>query len=264
MCLILIARDCHPRYRLILAANRDEFHDRPTTPAAFWPQAPGVLAGRDLRGGGTWLGVTRSGRLAAVTNYRDPSSLRADAPSRGALVSDFLTGRSGSRQYLTALAKKGGDYNGFNLVVWDGDALCWYANRGTPMETVPPGIHGISNALLNTDWPKVDLGTRLMKRWIDSSERPDIEAGFALLGDRTPASDHRLPRTGVGLAWERLLSPMFITNPVYGTRASTLVLVNRSGGIELAERSFGPDGKPAGPDSDRRFSFTVETGATDR
>lgn len=261
MCLILIARDCHPRYRLILAANRDEFHDRPTTPAAFWTHAPQVLAGRDLRGGGTWLGVTRGGRLAAVTNYRDPASLRADAPSRGALVSDFLTGSSDGRGYLTALARKGGDYNGFNLVVWDGDALAWYANRGPGIETVPPGIHGISNALLDTDWPKVDLGMHLMKRWIDSSDRPDTESGFALLGDRTPASDHRLPKTGVGLEWERLLSPMFVTSPVYGTRASTLVLVDRKGGIELAERSFGPDGKPAGPD--RRFSFTVETESSD-
>ena len=259
MCLILIANNCHPRYRLILAANRDEFHDRPTAPAAFWPHAPGVLAGRDLRGGGTWMGVTRSGRLAAVTNYRDPASQRTDAPSRGALVSDFLTGSGNGRGYVAALSKKANAYNGFNLVVWDGDELLWFANRGPGMETVPPGIHGISNALLDTDWPKVDLGMGLMKRWIDSSDRPDTEAGLAMLGDRTPASDHRLPRTGVGIEWERLLSPMFITSPVYGTRASTLVLVDRRGGIELVERSFGPDGKPTGPDSDRRFAFTVET-----
>lgn len=258
MCLILVAYDCHPRYRLILAANRDEFHQRPTAPAHFWNDAHQVLAGRDLQGGGTWMGVTRQGRLAAVTNFRDPSSLREGAPSRGALVIDFLLETCSGKAYLAALEKRANAYNGFNLVVWDGSDLCWYANRGTGIETMPPGIHGISNALLDTDWPKVELGMRRMKRWIDAAEDPDLEAGFEMLADRTPASDHRLPNTGVGLAWERLLSPMFITSPHYGTRASTLVLMDRAGGIRLAERNFGPDGNPAGPNATRVFSFSVD------
>lgn len=259
MCLILFAHDCHPRYRLVLAANRDEFHERPAAATEFWKDAPRVLAGRDLTAGGTWMGVTRQGRLAAVTNFRDPASIRADAPSRGALVTDFLTGSQDSRSYLDAVQAVGSHYNGFNLLVWDGHGLFWYSNRGPGIQKVAPGIHGISNALLDTDWPKVERGMNRMKRWIESDLRPDPEEGFSLLGDRTPASDHRLPNTGVGLAWERMLSSIFIVSPVYGTRASTLVMVDREGGVEMIERSFGPDGDPAGPNATRQYSFTIDT-----
>jgi uncharacterized protein with NRDE domain len=258
MCLILFAGNHPPEYRLILAANRDEFYERPTAPAGFWPDCPEILAGKDLQGGGTWLGVSRSGRLAAVTNYRDPASLKSDAPSRGALVSDFLTGRQDARQYLGALRDNGRDYNGFNLIVFDGTDLCWYSNRGHDMETVPAGIHGVSNALLDTDWPKVEKGMRAMKQWVESPGGPDPEAGFRLLSDARPASDHRLPRTGVGLEWERILSPIFIASPVYGTRASTIVAIRRDGRVSFVERGFGPNGPLDGPGKERRFEFAIE------
>lgn len=241
MCLILLAYRTHPDYELVVAANRDEYHDRPTARAAFWEEVPQVLAGRDLRKGGTWLGITRTGRIAALTNYRDPASSRQGAPSRGRLVSDFLLGQESAEGYLKAVAEKGGLYNGFNLLVGDRDDLWWYSNRGPGPLKVPAGVHGLSNHLLDTPWPKVSRGQAALAQGL-SKRGIALEQGLlGLLQDRTPAHDPDLPETGVGPAWERILSPIFIARPAYGTRSSTVLLVSRAGAVTFVEKTHKGD-----------------------
>ena len=164
MCLLLLALHSHPDYKLVIAANRDEYYERPTATAAFWEDAPGLLAGRDLRAGGTWLGITTEGRIAAITNFRAPGSEKSRAPSRGNLVSDFLLGRDSPGDYLSGLEKQAHQYNGFNLIVGRTDELYWYSNRGGQSRSLSPGIYGVSNSLLDTPWPKVTQGKLAMKR----------------------------------------------------------------------------------------------------
>ncbi len=238
MCLILMAYECHPAYRLILAANRDEFFSRPTAPAAFWTDAPQVLAGKDLKEGGTWLGITRDGRLAAITNYRDPSSYRQYRPSRGRLVSDFLLGTMPTAAYLDMLRSKGDDYNGFNLIFGTTEGLCYFSNRANLSSGITPGTYGLSNHLLDTPWPKVSRGKAALARLI--APGGDIATGdlFAILADRRPAPDHLLPDTGVGIERERLLSPLFISSPAYGTRSSTIILIDWNNRVTFTERTF--------------------------
>ncbi len=242
MCLILFAWRNHPRYDLIVAANRDEFHERPSAAAEPWEEAPHVLAGRDLRGGGTWLGITTGGRFAAVTNYRDPASLKTGAPSRGALVSEFLLGSEPPATYLDRIAPSADRYNGFSLLVGNGDALHYYSNRGRRQE-LKAGLYGLSNRLLDTDWQKVTEGKRDLAGALAETD-PDVEDIFQVLEDRRPATDDRLPDTGVGTEWERLLSSRFIASPQYGTRSSTVVLVGRNGRTRFVERSFDAQGQP--------------------
>lgn len=242
MCLILFAWRHHPRYDLIVAANRDEFHERPSAAAEPWQEAPHVLAGRDLRGGGTWLGVSTRGRFAAVTNYRDPASLKTGAPSRGGLVSAFLLGAEPPGAYLDRLAPSADRFNGFSLLVGDGDSLHYYSNRGR-REELKPGLYGLSNRLLDTDWQKVAEGKQAFAAALSAGD-PDVEDIFRVLADRRPADDDRLPDTGVGTEWERLLSSRFIMSPVYGTRSSTAVLMGRSGRVRFVERSFDAQGRP--------------------
>ena len=256
MCLILFAWKTHPAYPLILAANRDEFTERPSAPAAFWDDAPDLLAGRDLKAGGTWLGITRSGRLAAVTNYRDPASLKKEAPSRGQLVSDYLRGGESPEEYLQRLAPRAGRYNGFSLLVGDRSKLLCYSNRGE-MVRPEPGIHGMSNRLLDTPWPKVAEGKKALSALLQAEKGVPPEALFSLLADRTPPPDDRLPDTGVGLAWERLLSPLFIESPAYGTRSSTVLLIDRNGGVNFIERVFNG---AADPWMTARFAFRIGNG----
>lgn len=228
MCIILLAVNSHPRYKLILAANRDEYYDRPTARAAFWEEAPEVIAGRDLQGGGTWLGLTRTGRICAVTNYRDPASRREDARSRGLLVSRFLLGRQTARDYLAAVLREGDTYNGFNLIAGTGEDLYWASNRSDQgVHRIGRGVHGLSNHLLDTPWPKVVRGKAGMERILTQHDASLEEALFALLRDQSKAPDSELPDTGVGVEWERVLSPLFIRSPRYGTRSSTLLLVDR-------------------------------------
>jgi len=244
MCLILFAYRAHPEYRLVLAANRDEFHDRPSAPAGFWSDAPNVLAGRDLRSGGSWLGITRTGRFAAVTNYRDPRELlapRSDAPSRGELVSSFLRGSDSPVAYLAALAGRAGAYHGFNLLVGDRESLYWFSNRaGAAPRRLQPGIYGLSNHLLDTPWPKVVRGREALRDALAAAAPLDEEPLFRLLADRAAAADQELPDTGVGIERERLLSAPFIASAEYGTRASTVLLVRSDGGAHLVERTFTP------------------------
>lgn len=239
MCLILFAYEVHPAYRLILAANRDEFYERPTAAAGFWPDAPEVLAGRDLLHGGTWLGVTRGGRFAAVTNYRDPAARLDGARSRGRLVADFLDGRESAAAYTRRLAARADDYNGFNLLAGDARELYYFSNRGGPSARLAPGVYGLSNALLDTPWPKVLRGKRALAELTEAGDALAPETVVEILLDRVRAADRELPDTGVGVEVERVLSPLFIVSPGYGTRCSTVVLAQRDGNLTFVERSFG-------------------------
>jgi uncharacterized protein with NRDE domain len=255
MCLILFAWKMHPNFPLILAANRDEFYERPSAPAAFWEDAPDLLAGRDLREGGTWLGITRTGRLAALTNYRDPASLKIGAPSRGTLVGDYLRGRDAPEDYLRRIAPGAGRYNGFNLIAGDPHGLFYFSNRGGARERLKPGIHGLSNRLLDTPWPKVEWGKKVLLDLLSEKRGPSPEALFGLLAERTRPPDDRLPDTGVGLEWEKILSPLFIESPVYGTRSSTVLLIDRKGAVIFVERVF-DGGKDSGMTT--RFDFRLD------
>lgn len=252
MCLILVAWRAHPGYPLVVAANRDEFFSRPTDAADFWRDAPQVLAGRDLQGGGTWLGVTRSGRFAALTNYRDPAALKAAAPSRGELVSSFLRGVETPEMFRHRLEATGTGYNGFNLLFGTGGSLHYYSNCGDTGGELGAGIYGLSNHLLDTPWPKVAHGKSALALALDAL--PDDAALLALLRDDRIAPDDALPRTGVSLEWERLLSAAFVHSADYGTRSSTILLVDNQGNVSLDETSFDAQVRQIGR---RHFSFRL-------
>jgi len=244
MCLILLAHRSHPAYPLVVAANRDEWFRRPTAPARFWPDAPEVLAGRDLEQQGTWLGVTRSGRFAALTNYRDPAANRPDAPSRGALVSGFLRSRVPPHEYLERLRREASRYNGFSLLAGDSDTLGYFSNREGEVRNLAPGLYALSNSLLDVAWPKVETGKARLASALDTG--PSADALLALLDDTVPASDRQLPSTGMSLEWERRLSSLRILADGYGTRCSTALLVGADGEISFAERSFDERGGATG------------------
>ncbi|MBK8183110.1 MAG: NRDE family protein [Candidatus Competibacteraceae bacterium] len=244
MCLILVAYRHHPSYPLIVAANRDEFYDRPTAALAFWSDTPTIMAGRDLKAGGAWLGVTPTGRFAALTNYRDPARLIPSAPSRGQLVSDYLRSEEPARAYLDRLAQQADVYNGFNLLLGDAEGLFYYANFDGPPRALAPGLYGLSNHFLDTPWPKVERSRAALRRVLQRCTHPTADELLGILTDRMPAPDGELPRTGVPLEWERWLSPIFIAAPGYGTRASTVLLARAFGGARLVEVTW--------PDSSRR------------
>lgn len=238
MCLIALSWQSHPGHPLVVAANRDEFYGRPSLPARFWEDAPHVLGGRDLQAGGTWLGLTRHGRFAALTNIREPGR-PAGRLSRGLLAAGFLNGQQSPMDYLADVARQGQDYSGFNLLVADRDTLGWYNNRDDEVTQLPPGIYGLSNASLDTPWPKV---RRLTRRFRDSLQaEASADSLLALLADHEPAADAELPDTGIGLPMERLLSSCFIRSPQYGTRASTVVMISEQR-ARLMEQSFDHDG----------------------
>jgi uncharacterized protein with NRDE domain len=256
MCLILLAHDVHPRYCLVVAANRDEFYNRPTSSADWWQDSPGVLAGRDLRSGGTWIGVTRSGRFAAITNYREPGATRADARSRGHLVVDALTCTGDPRGGLQRILDAGAAYNGFNLVAGDRDGLWVCSNRSAePPSRVGKGVFGLSNHLFDTPWPKVVAGRRALSDALALEGDELVTTLFGMLESRDRPGDDRLPDTGVGIELERVFSPMFITSPTYGTRASYVVLFDRDDGVTFVEQTF-ERGEPAGEPV--RFAYRIE------
>jgi uncharacterized protein with NRDE domain len=215
MCLILLAHRAHPEYPLVVAANRDEAFARPAAPAAFWSDEPRIFAGRDLVQGGTWLGVTRTGRFAAVTNYRDPTAPRSAPLSRGALVRDFLAGEMDAERYLNEVSLRGDQYNGFIAIAGDIERLYWLSNRAPGVHPVPPGVHGLSNHLLDTPWPKIQRARQILGTLLGAAEPELRSALFKVLADRTPAPDHELPDTGVGLLRERELSPVFVNGERY-------------------------------------------------
>jgi uncharacterized protein with NRDE domain len=237
MCLIVFAWQVIPGMPLISAANRDEFYERPAAPAAWWEDHPQVYAGRDMQAGGTWLGITRNGRFAALTNVRAPSEMRADAPSRGMLVADYLTGNATPQEYIDSLSSRGDTFNGFNLLVGNSEQLIWFSNRGHHDERngrpLPPGVYGLSNALLDTPWPKVVRAKAQFSSLLCQGAPED--AYFDMLSDTTRASDCRLPKTGVDLERERLLSPICIESENYGTRVSTVVHLSKTSDAVLRE-----------------------------
>lgn len=245
MCLIAFAWRTHPVYDLVFAANRDEFHQRPTEPAHAWPDASGVFAGRDRKAGGAWCGIGRDGRFAAVTNVREPDPPVAGQASRGALVADYLAGDDDARGYCESVYAQRHEYGGFNLLVGDGEDLFYLSNRDDRgILGVPPGIHALSNGVWGDVWPK----TRRAEAGLRSAiAEPDVdpEALLELLADDTPA-DGDLPDTGVGETLERFLSPIFVRGGTYGTRASTVILRGVDGDLRLLEQRFEADGVPGG------------------
>lgn len=255
MCLLVLAWQAHPRYRLVVAANRDEFHERPAAPLHEWREAPGdlraargILGGRDLRAGGTWLGLDPSRRFGVVTNYRDLQQPAPGAPSRGRLIPDYLTQTGGARAFLETLAPAAGEYSGFNLLLTDHDDLWYASNRASPLSrALPPGVYGLSNHLLDTPWPKLKRARHAFQAWLDASPAPGADELMALLGDRTPARAHeRLPETGLSPEWERVLSSTFVLHPQYGTRCSTVVMIEPGGGGLVRERRYDAAGAVSG------------------
>lgn len=240
MCLIFLSLNNHPNYKLIIAANRDEFYARKTSPAHFWEDHPDILGGRDLEAMGTWMAMSKQGKISFVTNYRDPYNINPQAPSRGQLVSDYLLSEESPQQYLGKVEPKGKLYNGFNLVVGSADTLYYYSNYyKSTGDKVQPGLYGLSNHLLNTPWPKVTRGLDKMKTVLSHHE-VDPTHLFELLYDDAIAPDEKLPDTGVGIERERMLSSMFIKSPNYGTRCSTILMVDKMNDCYFSERVYDP------------------------
>lgn len=254
MCLIFLAWKAHPEYPLVVAANRDEFFARPTAPASFWDEAKNVVAGRDGEAAGTWMGLSKGGRFAALTNFRDPAQTQAGRPSRGKLVSDFLTGQASPPVYLEQVATLGRKCNGYNLLVGDIDSLWWSSNVSGEQRELAPGIYGISNHLLDTPWPKVGAGKTAISMAL--IELPDETGLGTLLHDDRVHPDHQLPRTGVPLEWERLLSAAFVKSPDYGTRSSTVMTIRGDGWATFDEQTWLPGARRG---QRKRFRFCLET-----
>jgi uncharacterized protein with NRDE domain len=243
VCLALVALDAHPRTPLVIAANRDEFHARLAAAAHWWPD--GTLAGVDLEAGGTWFGVTRRGRWALVTNYREGLPRDPNAPSRGGLVTRALAEPTAPLACAAAIATDGGRYHGYNLLLGEDADASYTSNRASGALSLGAGIHGLSNHLLDTPWPKV---VRAKERFAAclAPDAVDVESLFALLADRTQAEPAALPATGIAPEWERLLSSAFIVDVRYGTRCSTVLAVAHDGTARFVERSFDPEGRLTG------------------
>jgi uncharacterized protein with NRDE domain len=248
MCLLVLAWQAHPRYRLIVAANRDEYHERPAAPLAKWPAPADILAGRDLRAKGTWLGLDRRRRFGVITNFRDLQQRRPDAPSRGGLIPDYLRGEADAQEFLSRLEPEASSYSGFNLLLTDGDSLWYASNRAERFaRALPPGVYGLSNEFLDTPWPKLQRVRRAFDAWLSDPSTSSASGLFTLLDDRTTATaEEGLPQTGIPIEWERVLSAPFVLHPEYGTRASTVLLLEPSGAGYLAERRFDSLGAPLG------------------
>jgi uncharacterized protein with NRDE domain len=257
VCLILVGWRAHPDYPLVLAANRDEFFARPTAGASFWSDRPELLAGRDLQAGGTWLGLSRSGRIAALTNYRDGRAQQAAKVSRGVLVAEFLRGGSPPSAFGDALKADGREFSGFNLLAGDGKELCCYSNVNGELHRLTPGIYGLSNHFLDTPWPKVTEGKSALASAIDAL--PEVTRIFSLLANDAVQPDRLLPNTGVSADWERLLSAAFVRGPGYGTRSSTVITVDRRGRATFTERIWNRGAELA---SEARFAFPLEPAAS--
>lgn len=254
MCLILLAYQNHPDYPLILAANRDEFYTRPTAAAHFWDEHPKLLAGRDLQAGGSWMGVTRQGRFAAITNVREPEKPDQQLRSRGELTINFLKGKNSARDYLSDINEQHHQYAGFNLLAGQLDDLWFYSNRDHSIQALEPGIYGISNGGFDEHWPKVAKGKVGLEHAIQHYRKPqDL---LALLQDQQIALDQQLPNTGVDLAIERWLSPLFIHNQdfAYGTRCSTIMTLSHDGALHFFEQSYDHQALPS---EHREYRFSV-------
>ena len=247
MCLLMLAWRAHPRYALVVAANRDEFHERPAAPLAPWAPPQSLLAGRDLRAGGTWLALDRARRFGVVTNFRDLQPPKPDAPSRGELIPRYLAQAGDPARFFAALAPQADAYSGFNLLLANGESLWYGCNRAQPFaRALPPGVYGLSNGFLDTPWPKLERVRAAFREWL-SGAAGDSEGLFALLSDRTRvADDALLPSTGVPRDWERVLSSPFVLDRDYGTRSSTVLLLGAEGYARIKERRFDPQGRMSG------------------
>jgi uncharacterized protein with NRDE domain len=244
MCLLVFAWKVHPQYQLIFAGNRDERHSRAAASAAFWDDAPQVLAGRDLEAGGTWVGVTPARRFAVVTNYREGLDPPKAKRTRGELPARFLEGSASAADYVEELRPRLQDYGGFSFLCGDRDGLFYISNRGDHPGPVTPGIHGLSNHLLDTPWPKVERSRARLELLLEQSA-VSSSALFRLLSDRDEAAPEDLPDTGIGAELERRVSAPFVVSPVYGTRCSTAISLHADGGLRFAERVFTPAGAAA-------------------
>lgn len=242
MCILNISYKTHPDYKMIIAANRDEFYSRPTAKASFWENHPLLLAGKDLHAGGTWLGITKSGKFSAITNYRSTAEYKKDAPSRGKLVSDFLAGTDNPKAYADKLMKTGHIYNGFNLLFSDQSELYYFSNHTRESAMLPPGIYGLSNHLLNAPWPKVEKSKLLFTKALMNKNVSESEL-FEILLDTSKPPDEELPDTGVGLELERVLSSVFVATPIYGTVSSTLIFISNKDEVRFIEKSLNSGSK---------------------
>lgn len=249
MCLVVFGWQTHPDYRLILAGNRDESHRRPTQDAHWWPDDPSILAGRDLQAGGTWLGVSKSGRFATVTNFREGPRSQAGFESRGALVTDFVTGSQSPQDFESSISN--GQYAGFSLLVSDGNAMSYLSNRDDLESDLSPGVYGLSNASLDTPWPKVLRSRSGLESLLSSNTANETEL-MRLLSDRTPASVDQISNEDLPFETARAVTAPFIVAPEYGTRSTTTVLWGTDGVIEFCERRFDTSGKSTG---ESRFRF---------
>jgi len=236
MCTVFLAYKVHPEFPLLIAANRDEFYARPAQPMHWWEvEQPQVLAGKDEQGGGTWLGCNADGKIAVITNYRSGTPENKEAPSRGPLVSDFLSQPTSPKEYASTLSAIGQNYNGFNLLFGDLDALYYYGNRATEHQLLTPGIYGLSNHLLDTSWPKVANGKEEFRTLVESDPN-NVDAFMHFLHNPKTYPDQQLPSTGVPLRWERLLSALFVQSEDYGTRVSTYMAIDNKGKTQVAEQ----------------------------
>jgi uncharacterized protein with NRDE domain len=241
MCLIAFAYNKHPKYRLILAANRDEFYGRPTRHAQFWNEDgyPEILGGKDLEAGGTWMGVSKSGKWAALTNYRDPNWKLENPPSRGELVLNFLLNGDSSESYLDTLHRDADKYIGYNILLGDSDGIIHFSNYDKSPKIIGDGLHGVSNALLDTPWPKLELAKSSLAKQVEKDEIIK-ENLFSFLNNDTQAPDEELPETGIPYKWEKAISSLFIKTENYGTRCSSILLIDHDGNVDFTERRFIP------------------------
>ena len=253
MCLIVFANKFIEDYKLVFAANRDEFYNRSTDQAEFWNEYPDLLAGKDLQAGGTWLGITKQGKFAAITNFRDLKNHRNDAPSRGNLTVDFLINDISPEEYYNKLKPSLNNFNGFNLLIGNVDQLCYFSNKTEDIQKLEPGIHGISNSILDTPWPKVEKSKHQLQRLIEYKKIHPWEI-LNILDDTSPAKDEELPDTGVGIELERVLSPIFIKSEKYGTRSSTIVTVDKQNNVRFVEKTYFAN---SGRFSNKDFNFII-------
>jgi uncharacterized protein with NRDE domain len=251
MCLNIFSYKFHPRYKLIIAANRDEFYARKTAAAHFWIDKPNLLAGKDLEQGGTWLGITQTGKFSFITNYRNPQSFRKDAPSRGALVSNYLNGTESPEVYLKSLGDAD-KYNGFNLIAGDLNEVCYFSNVENRIRKLENGFYGVSNAFLDTPWKKLVAGKKYVEAVV-SQNNFSAENLFVALHNEQKADDSELPSTGVRYEIEKLVSSIFIKSETYGTVCSTVVLIDNHNSVKFFERTY----NPTKPQNTISFHFNI-------
>ncbi len=255
MCLIFLSYKQNKEYPLIVLANRDEFYKRPTQSAHYWEENPNILAGKDLEGGGTWMGITKNGYMSMLTNYRDIANIKSNAPTRGKLVSDYLKGEFSPKEYLLALSKTGSSYNGYSLIAGSFDDPWYYSNYDKKVAQLGTGLYGLSNALLDSNWPKIETGKSTLAPLL-SKDNIDKEALFNMMTNADLAEDTQLPKTGLPIEKERAISPMFINIEGYGTRCTTLIMVDKNGHVDFTERQY-EHGQATGEEN--QFTFQLSS-----